>query len=813
MAQAVSTSRSPYQGYSTTPNQNSQMLTQPYMTQGIAAQVQRTAASQSPSYTHSTIPPHRSPYSTPDMPPAQRTHTPVARPRESWSPYESHSTIPRNTQGSSHQNAPRSSNSMNAEVDTALVSPNGFNPSAARNTLKSRHSTTPATSTWKASNPSAQGPSTNSARSNLISALPSFRNQDHIQSAVPTAPNRVRSPATSQPVSSRSPSVSLVSSGPAPPALPTQKTFVQYYMDKGWREGKERTHGKSAPTSSYQASNQTSQQPLISQQTEQSRPVVSSALASFTPPVASHTGQNPSHTSGPRRGTFSDSPVAQQPAARNAQSRGYPPPIPPPHQQKRWAPSQDHLHGSMPPAKMRRLDNGGSQTKTPRNDQAACNSVPGAQIPMVHARPRGLDTTRDKLVQPMKQSDLLQKQSYNSATIARDVLISAGKHPTEKRLNHHLEALRRNYLVDMFADLTTFRWDLVDVKPQFGRKSPVSAPQMPFLRQPPGLEPLQADQQLLPRATPNHVVSRDHAQLPSRDTPPNRQDPTPGRIDARAPPGGLGLRGTSASKAPTYHCPSNSSSEFSYGLPRIDPVPASPNSLPRKSIPSPAPTSQPQPQPPSQQRRPSTTKGTAPPRSPQPQPQPQTQTQPSSPPPQQRRPLTTKSAAPRKSPLATKQATPQSKTKPTPQGQTVKSQSDSDWTVKSPEARRPPQPQVVVPPSPAKMAPKRRPGRPPKSLANNVEVAIPREQPVRYQIFPCKWEECIAELHNIDSVRAHLAKVHIPHSLVCRWEDCGNKTPMAAADMFKHLASEHISKMAWALGDGPKVPVTGENHN
>ncbi|KAJ5423179.1 hypothetical protein N7491_008395 [Penicillium cf. griseofulvum] len=109
------------------------------------------------------------------------------------------------------------------------------------------------------------------------------------------------------------------------------------------------------------------------------------------------------------------------------------------------------------------------------------------------------------------------------------------------------------------------------------------------------------------------------------------------------------------------------------------------------------------------------------------------------------------------------------------------------------------------------MPQKKRPGRSHKSAAGHVEVAIPREQPVDYQIFPCKWEGCAAELHNIDSVRAHVIKVHIPHSLVCKWKDCGNKTPMAAADMFTHVSSEHISKMAWQLGDGPKVPVTAEN--
>ncbi|KAI2754046.1 hypothetical protein DTO006G1_8788 [Penicillium roqueforti] len=837
-SRAVSTSRSPYQGYSATPNQNFQISMQRYMTQGMAAQVQRTSASQSPSYTHSTIPPHntqRSPYSTTDIPPVQRTHTPVARsqshkrpyqsysttpaqdtqqvyisaaaqrthvpvtrPRESQSPYESpyesHSTIPQNAQGSPHQNAPRSSYSMGAEIDTALDSPKGLKPSAARSTIESRHSITPAMST-------REGPSTNSARSNPISPLPSFRNQDHVQSAVPIAPDRVRSPATFQPVSTRSPSLSFVSSAPAPapPAPPTQ------------------------------TSNQTNQKPPISRQNVQSTPVVSSASVSFTPPVASHTGHNSSHTSGPRRGTISDSAVAQQPTAGNAQSRGHPLPIPPPHQQKRWVPSQDHFHGSMPPAKMRRLDNGGSQTMPPRNDPSAGSSVPGARVPMVQARPRGLDKNRDYVVQPIRQSDLLRKQSYNPATIARDILISAGKHPTEKPLNHHLEALRLHLTkADIIADLATIRWDLVDVKPQVGRMPPVSAPQMPSLPpphsrplptdsrplpthsrplptdsrplpthsrplpthsrplphpQPPQMPPLrpphpqslQADQQLLPRATPNHAIARDHASLPSRDTPPNRQVATPESIDARAS-GGFNPWGTLSFQAPTNHSSHKFSSNFPSGLPRIDPVPASPNFSSRKSVPFPTP--------------------------PSPQPQPQ-------PPPQQRPPSTTKSAAPPKSPPARKQATPQSITQPTPQGQTVKSQSDSNRTVKSPEARCLSQPQVVIPLSP-KMAPKRRPGRPPRSVANNVEVAIPREQPVHYQIFPCKWEGCIAELHNLDSVRAHIVKVHIPHSLVCKWEDCDNKTPMAAADMFRHLSSEHISKMAWALGDGPKVPVTAE---
>ncbi|CAI7615876.1 unnamed protein product [Penicillium palitans] len=766
MARAVPTSQTSYQGYSATLNQNSQMSTQPYMEQGVAAQVQRTrtlAASQSNSYGHSTIPSHnaqRPPHPTTAQgrrptPPVQRTHTPVARPQTSQSPYQSHSpTSAENTQlqsvsaaaqrpwpgppvqrkhtpvaraqasqspyqnhsavparyvqRSSHPNAPPSSySSTNSQSSTPLASPKGFNTSAARNTLEPHQSITPAKSTQEPSNPRTQNPATNSTRPSHIPPGPSFHNQDRVQSTVPTAPHRVHSPATSRPVSTRSPSLSLVSSAPtsasasAPPAPLTQTTIVPHQLDKGWTQEKEGTQGNAAPTSSYQAPNQESQQLPISQLNGQSTPVVPSAYASPTAPAASRLGPsyNASNAPGPRRGTSSDSAVAQQPAAVNTQSRDYPLSGPLHHQHKRLVPTTEN---SMPPAKVRRLDNGKTQTMTLQIDPSASSSVLGAQVSTEYARARGSGKflkNRVDLVQPIRWSDTLPKVTYDPATIARDVLIAAAKHPTEKHLNHHLEPLRRNFTkIDYLANLATFRWDLVDVKQpetHVDRVPLVHAPHMPPLQpphpQPTHPQPPQAARHSVsrdPTVTPNHVVSRDYVPMPPRDTPPNRQVAMPERIDARAPPGGL-----------------------------------------------------------------------------------------------------------------------------SPWGQTVKSQPDSGQAVKSPETKRPPQPLVVIPISPVKMTTKRRPGRPSKNAATNIEVAIHREQPVHYQIFPCKWEECTAELHNIESIRAHLIKVHIPHFLVCKWQDCDNKTPMAAADMFTHLSSEHVSKMAWELGDGPTVPVTAENQS
>lgn len=62
-----------------------------------------------------------------------------------------------------------------------------------------------------------------------------------------------------------------------------------------------------------------------------------------------------------------------------------------------------------------------------------------------------------------KANNALRRSTYNPKTIARDILISAGKHPTLPPLNHHLDILRRKFThVDFTSDLSTFRWDLVD---------------------------------------------------------------------------------------------------------------------------------------------------------------------------------------------------------------------------------------------------------------------------------------------------------------------------------------------------------------
>ncbi|KFY34810.1 hypothetical protein V494_06444, partial [Pseudogymnoascus sp. VKM F-4513 (FW-928)] len=69
----------------------------------------------------------------------------------------------------------------------------------------------------------------------------------------------------------------------------------------------------------------------------------------------------------------------------------------------------------------------------------------------------------DGIVKSIDRSLALRKSRYDPKTIARDILISAGKHPAQRSLNGHLKQLKEKFTkVDNTSDLSTFRWDIVD---------------------------------------------------------------------------------------------------------------------------------------------------------------------------------------------------------------------------------------------------------------------------------------------------------------------------------------------------------------
>ncbi|KAI9660256.1 MAG: hypothetical protein M1831_003564 [Alyxoria varia] len=125
--------------------------------------------------------------------------------------------------------------------------------------------------------------------------------------------------------------------------------------------------------------------------------------------------------------------------------------------------------------------------------------------------------------------------------------------------------------------------------------------------------------------------------------------------------------------------------------------------------------------------------------------------------------------------------------------------------------------------------PPRRPGRPP--------LHKPQPQP-NYQVFKCLWQvprpECGSQLHNLETLRKHVHKVHGKNQeypmqsgnvvYLCQWQDCGRVVPVSDGqrtvsrmeprafanpeEWKRHVETEHIRPVAWELGDGPAGGVS-----
>lgn len=66
------------------------------------------------------------------------------------------------------------------------------------------------------------------------------------------------------------------------------------------------------------------------------------------------------------------------------------------------------------------------------------------------------------MAKSMDRKEAMQKKFYNPKTIARDILIASGRHPTERSLNDHLYFISKSLGLNYDADLSTFDWDSID---------------------------------------------------------------------------------------------------------------------------------------------------------------------------------------------------------------------------------------------------------------------------------------------------------------------------------------------------------------
>lgn len=95
----------------------------------------------------------------------------------------------------------------------------------------------------------------------------------------------------------------------------------------------------------------------------------------------------------------------------------------------------------------------------------------------------------------------------------------------------------------------------------------------------------------------------------------------------------------------------------------------------------------------------------------------------------------------------------------------------------------------------------------------------------KFESFKCSWYNCKAELHNLDTLKKHVHKVHrketVRGTLQCLWGNCGREvtqfdtdsgmqiqkhTPFSFNDESQwqnHIKKFHFDPVSWELGDGP----------
>lgn len=110
-----------------------------------------------------------------------------------------------------------------------------------------------------------------------------------------------------------------------------------------------------------------------------------------------------------------------------------------------------------------------------------------------------------------------------------------------------------------------------------------------------------------------------------------------------------------------------------------------------------------------------------------------------------------------------------------------------------------------------------------------VEIPARPSSPQGNPIFKCRWRQCHAELHNLDTLRKHIARKHRPtedelndHGYICWWKKCryliqdGGEVSVehdfdSAEDWMEHINEDHLHKVALKLGDGPSAAQIGKH--
>ncbi|EXJ74770.1 uncharacterized protein A1O5_01465 [Cladophialophora psammophila CBS 110553] len=384
------------------------------------------------------------------------------------------------------------------------------------------------------------------------------------------------------------------------------------------------------------------------------------------------------------------------------------------------------------------------------------------------------------LAKPVNKEEALRKTYYDAKTIARDILITAGRHPSERPLNAHLAGLLGSY-VDIDSDLSTFDWDAVD-------PGGPPIPQVPY-----------AD---VPTEPPRYRLGETGIRRPKGQGPPPPSDanttqkrlpdsekrgilppaPASSRVPASAPP--PGQKDKSKPHKPQSPTPPVQGSSDS----KVSPRSRGPRVLPQSQVAEAKKVRQSSPKPVIPRKR--------------------------------RGSLISSNGSPHLE--RTRSIRPPS-TQVTPPTKS-KTMSEGAFFSSGKRRGRPPGAKNVHPTSGAR-----------KKTAqelSHIEITIPSPTSPSLPVFKCRWKGCHAHLHNLDTLRNHVSKVHQPTpeqlkeegGYICWWKRCkyleddgeGSLRPSQVFENSKewlaHIAKQHLREVAAKLGDGPTTKIIGKQN-
>ncbi|KAH0371640.1 hypothetical protein KCU65_g1774, partial [Aureobasidium melanogenum] len=410
------------------------------------------------------------------------------------------------------------------------------------------------------------------------------------------------------------------------------------------------------------------------------------------------------------------------------------------------------------------------------------------------------------LVEPVRRAKVARKSRYDPRTICRDVLLATGRHPDMRPLNQHLNVMH-NFLKlhskdveqDKF-DLDTIRWDIIDPG------EPIVEP----------VEPAEADRESTVEAETNERAatdaddeggSEDEGGAPLTSDVAPAVTATDGASTSENTPAPSSARHASTSQLVAVEIETNKGNQ---GRTR-KPFPKAKPGRPRKSLPV-------------------TSSGVGHGKSPaKPASRRHTDVH-------QRATSSIATDTPRKQQTQNMSATPVPdkpvgysafrsqvteydengnpiKRKGRPVGWRKSIHSKAALAAATGESGDGAIPQSSAAPrtsrgqaAPSYAPPKQRRNRQPNPV---VEV---KEPEVEFNVYKCEWEDCGAELHNIDTLRKHVLKLHgkktAEGDYECAWFGCFQEDEVTAFDdmaqWMEHMESQHVKPISRTLGDGPR---------